>query len=167
MLMVYKVLLSCVLLLWLQGCDDLLRNSELKKMKKEELTEYYTKNKKALLHIVDICQSYPQIKRVEKDVIIYYGDDNVSKDINLAAKDIRENIKKLKIDNVNCIRDGMHDNVLDSISFGLYSSGIAVSGEAQFIKYETKELRKYKKVDIPWQTVFPLPDEGWLIVFTK
>lgn len=142
------------------------------KMTKDEIGQYYQKNKIVLSHIVSTCEKYPQIRRVEKDEIMYYKDSNVSKDANLAGKDIQENIKKIKVSDVVCFRDGFQSNGnLTSVDFILYSFGISLGGEAQSIEYETKqyrdEMKKRKKVDISWQTVYPLPDEGWSIVFTK
>ncbi len=173
---VYKVgllliFMFVVSILLQRGCESLMLKSG-DKMTKDEIGQYYQKNKTVLSHIVSTCEKYPQIRRVEKDEIMYYKDSNVSKYASLAAKDIQENIKKIHIDNVQCARnEQIINNDLMAISFWLYSAGLGVSGEGQFIEYETKqyrdEMKKRKKVDIPWQTAYPLPDEGWSIVFTK
>ena len=145
-------------------------HSELDKMSNKELEEYFLKHKSELSHIVNICEQYPTIRRIEKDNTSYY-DDNISDETKKKVKSIQEIVERLSIDNVQCGRSNMMlNNQLMGASFCLYSSGLGISGEGQSIDFETKKSRDTwkgkKKVAIPWETVYPLNKEGWSIVHT-
>jgi ribosomal protein L7Ae-like RNA K-turn-binding protein len=166
--MVYKIIGFILITTLLSGC---LQNSELDKMTNKEIEQYFVKNKKELKHIINICEKHPSIKRVEKDDSQYYL-KNISMGTKKAVKDIQKIVIQLKIDNIQCGRnEQILNNELFGVSFWLYSAGLGVSGEGQYINYETKKARKRwekkEKNNIPWETIFPLPSEGWSIVQTK
>lgn len=167
------VMITAIVLTSFFGCDSLMRNSELPKMTNEELKSFFITNQTDLQEIVDICEEYPTIKRIEKDRVVYYEDlfsDSASKAVNRA----QTIVDKLKIFCVECSRSHIVlDNQLMGASFCLYSAGLGVSGEGQSIVFDTKRFRddlakeNRKKANIPWRTIFPLPEEGWSIVHTK
>lgn len=152
----------------LSGC---LQNSEMDKMTNKEIEQYFLKHKKELKHLVNICKKNPAIQRVEKDKALFYV-EKPSKKEQKAAKEAEGIIKQLKIDNMQCERNEMIiNNKLMGASFIVYSAGLGVSGEGQYIRYDTKNfldsLPNHKKANIPWRTISPLPKEGWTIVYTK
>jgi len=146
------------------------KNTELDKMTNQEIRDYFYKNKKDLDKIIDFCTNYPSLKRVDREEIKFYK-KNVSKETKDIAHNIQTIIKSIKIDSIECsrLKEILNNNLL-GVSFLLYSSGIGVSGEGQFLEYNTKQSRKYQKehkpIDIPWQTEVPIED-GWVIVNTK
>lgn len=168
MQMVYKIVVFILIADLLSGC---LQNSELNKMSNKEIEKYFGKHKIKLKYLVEICEKNPAIKRVEKDESLFY-EENISVNNKKIVKKAENLIKQLKIDNMQCSRSHMIlDNELLDISFWLYSAGLGVSGEGQLIRYRTKKFRnrlaKKEKVTIPWETVYPLPEEGWSIINTK
>ena len=168
MRMVYKIISFTLITNLLSGC---LQNSELDKMSNKEIEKYFAKHKTELKQLVEICEKNSAIQRVEKDESLFYLNNPSVSDTKIVKK-AEGIVKQLKIDNMQCSRSHMIlDNQLLSVSFCLYSAGLGVSGEAQLIKYRTKKFRKRlakkEKVNIPWRTIFPLPEEGWSIIHTK
>jgi len=168
MRIVYKITVIILISGFLSGC---LQNSELDKMSNKEIEKYFISHKKELKHLIDICENNSAIKRVEKSESLFYI-KNPSTQIIKVAEEAQSIVKQLKIDSMQCSRSDMDlDNKLMGISFVLYSAGLGVSGEGQFISYDTKRfldsLPNHKKANIPWRTIFPLPEEGWSIVHTK
>ena len=179
MQMVYKILITIILitivLALFIGYKLSIPNSELNKMKTEEIETYFKTNKKELKHLVEICDKYSEIGFVDdtnvNELIMYY-EENLSTETRSKIKEIQNINKTIKIFSMECERSSMViDNKLMGVSFVLYSYGLSLGGESQSIGFETKEyldsLKNHKKIDIANMKVYPLSEEGWSIIFLK
>lgn len=146
------------------------KNTELDRMTNQEITNYFYKNKKNLKKIIDFCEEYPTLQRVNEFTFKLY-EQNISKEVNKAVLDIQKIITSIKVDAVECSRlKKVLNNDLLGVSFWLYSAGLGVSGEGQLLEYETIRNKEYwkgkKRIDIPWQTKLLIEDD-WSIVYIK
>jgi len=171
MQIVYKILITMLFLLSIEGCTSCSQNTELDKMTMDELEVFFENNKPKFKSIVNLCTRYPEIHTVNDislNILLISYESNITKEAKNAIVEIRSLIKDIKLLSIRCgRRTQILKNQLLGVSFSLYSEGLMFGGGyAQSILFESKayrDFRKYKKQPLLTADYPSLGEDGWFI----